>query len=71
MQGAHQTLQRRGAREDCAVGMVLLACHCYSREGGVLGQLKVEATGPEAGGSRWAVPGDMSMSHISLRPLKG
>lgn len=41
---------------DCADSMALLTCHCYSRGGGALEQLRIKAMGPEAEGSRWAVP---------------
>lgn len=35
--------------------MTLLICPVDGREGGVLGQLRIKATGPEAEGSKWAV----------------
>lgn len=64
-QGTHQTLQRRG--EVWPALMTLFTCPVYGREGGVLGQLRIKATGPEAEGSKRAV----TISHIILSPLKG
>lgn len=50
---------------DCTHGIAPLSCHHYGRAGGVLGLLRIKATGPEAQGSRSAVPWrDEHESHL-------